>query len=138
MHIAGAPRSMPQNHLQRREIVGLAIIFLWFFIGGIFHFIATDVEMSIVPPFIPYPRAAVLISGVAEWLGAFGVAWRPTRRAAGIGLLALTIAVTPANIYMLQQHAAFAVPLWALWLRLPVQVVLLLLIYRCTVAQRVR
>jgi len=58
--------------------------------------------MSIMPPYIPWPRTAVLVSGVFELLGAFGILYRPTRRAAGIGLLALTIAVTPANIFMAQ------------------------------------
>ncbi len=89
--------------------------------------------MRIVPPYIPWPRAAVIISGVFELLGAAGLLWRPTRRAAGIGLFLLTIAVTPCHIYMLQRPDLFpSIPLWALWLRLPVQVALLALIAWCT------
>ena len=108
---------------------GLAFVFLWFFIGGIAHFVATATEMRIVPPYIPWPRAAVLVSGVFELLGAAGILWRPTRRAAGIGLFALTLAVTPAHLYMLQQPELFpSIPYWALVLRLPVQVALLALI----------
>lgn len=108
---------------------GLAFVFLWFFIGGIAHFVATATEMRIVPPYIPWPRAAVLVSGVFELLGAAGILWRPTRRAAGIGLFALTLAVTPAHFYMLQQPELFpSIPYWALVLRLPVQVALLALI----------
>ncbi len=107
---------------------GLAIVFLWFLIGGIAHFAATQTEMRIVPPFIPWPRAAVLVSGVFELLGAAGLLWRPTRRIAGWGLFALTIAVTPAHIYMLQRPELFDVPYWALVLRLPLQVGLLALI----------
>ena len=119
----------------RWRTVALAIVFLWFAIGGIFHFTATDIQMRIVPPWFPWPRAAVLISGVFEWLGAAGLLWRPARRSAGIGLMLLTIAVTPAHIYMLQRADLFeSIPYWALWARLPLQIALLALIaWSCSV-----
>ena len=107
---------------------GLVLVFLWFMIGGVAHFALTDAEMRIVPPSIPWPRAAVLISGVFELLGAIGVLIPVTRRAAGIGLFLLTIAVTPANVYMLQHAELFSVPRWTLVIRLPFQAVLLALI----------
>ena len=109
--------------------LGLAVVFLWFLIGGIAHFALTETEMRIVPPWIPWPRAAVLVSGVFELLGAAGLLWQPTRRAAGWGLFALTLAVTPAHFYMLQRPELFpSVPYWALLARLPLQVALLALI----------
>jgi uncharacterized membrane protein len=108
--------------------IGLILVFLWFLFGGVAHFSLTDVEMRIVPPAIPWPRAAVLISGVFELLGAVGILIPATRRAAGIGLFLLTIAVTPANIYMLQHAELFNVPRWALVVRLPFQALLLALI----------
>jgi uncharacterized membrane protein len=111
---------------------GLAFVFLWFFVGGIAHFAATALEMTIVPPYIPWPRATVLVTGVLELLGALGLLIRSVRRAAGIGLFLLTLAVTPANIYMLQRSDLFAIPYWALVLRLPVQVALLALIAWCS------
>lgn len=89
--------------------------------------------MRIVPPWVPWPRAMVLISGVLELLGTAGLVWKPTRRAAGLGLIALTLAVTPAHIYMLQRPELFDVPYWALWLRLPIQLGLLWLIHWSTV-----
>lgn len=114
------------------RVVGLSFVFFWFFIGGIIHFVATDVEASIVPPFIPWPVAAVLVSGVFELVGAFGLLIPSVRRAAGVGLFLLTLAVTPAHFYMLQRPELFHVPLWALWLRLPIQVALLGLIHWST------
>jgi uncharacterized membrane protein len=101
---------------------------LWFLIGGVAHFVATEAEVRLVPPYIPWPYAAVWVSGVLELLGAGGLLFAATRRAAGMGLFALTVLVTPVHIYMLQQPELFAVPYWLLVLRLPVQVALLVLI----------
>lgn len=107
---------------------GIAFVFLWFLLGGLAHFLWTDAEMRIVPPALPWPRAVVLISGAFELLGAVGLLWLPTRRVAGIGLLLLTVAVTPAHLYMLQHPERFDVPFLLLVARLPVQALLLLLI----------
>ena len=92
--------------------------------------------MRIVPPWIQWPRAAVLVSGVVELVGAAGLCFRSTRRAAGYLLLALTIAVTPANVWMLQTADAWPVPHWALVVRLPLQVALLALIAWSTARPR--
>jgi uncharacterized membrane protein len=127
-------RPMTAAQLSTAKRIGLGFVFVWFLVGGIAHFAATDTVMRVVPPYIPWPRAAVLSSGVFELLGALGLCWRPTRRAAGVGLFVLTLAVTPAHIYMLQQPELFPVPMWALWLRLPIQVALLWLILWCTAA----
>ena len=123
--------------MTRRKQAGLTIVFLWFFLGGIAHFALTATEMRIVPPWVPWPREAVLVSGVFELLGAAGLLWLPTRRAAGWGLIALTLAVTPAHFYMLQRPELFpSVPYWALVARLPLQVALLALIAWSTARPR--
>ena len=118
---------------RRGRQLALGFVFLWFLIGGIAHFAATETEMRIVPPSLPWPHAVVLVSGALELLGAFGILWPRTRRLAGIGLFALTIAVTPANIYMLQHAELFGIPTWLLVLRLPLQVALLALIAWATI-----
>lgn len=115
--------------ISRGKRIGIAFVFLWFLIGGIAHFAATDLETKIVPPYIPWPRAAVLVSGVFELLGAAGLLWKPSRRAAGFLLFAVTIAVTPVHIDMLAHPDLYPrVPYWALVARLPLQAALLLLI----------
>jgi uncharacterized membrane protein len=82
------------------KYAGLALVSLFFLVGGRAHFTATAFFVSIVPPYVPWPVAAVYVSGVLELIGAVAI-WVPAWRAwAGIGLLALTICVTPANIYM--------------------------------------
>ena len=121
------------GQIDRKQLAGLCFVFVWFFVGGIMHFVATATEARIVPPYIPWPMAAVLVSGVFELLGAFGLIAPITRKTAGIGLFVLTLAVTPAHFYMLQRPDLFpSVPIWALWLRLPIQVALLWLIWWST------
>jgi uncharacterized membrane protein len=112
--------------------IGLGVVFLWFLLGGIAHFALTPLEMAIVPPYIPNPRLTVLVSGVFELLGAAGVLYRRTRSAAGWGLSALTIAVTPANVYMMHHAERFEVPYALLVARLPLQALLLALIWWST------
>jgi uncharacterized membrane protein len=93
---------------------------------GLLHFLAPANFLRIVPPYLPTPLLLVYLSGAAELVGGLGLLLPATRRAAGWGLLALLVAVFPANVYMLQAHGAgLAVPLWALWLRLPLQAVLM-------------
>ena len=110
------------------RLAGCTFVFLWFLIGGVAQFVATEAEVRLVPPYIPWPRAAVWASGVLELLGAVGLLFAATRRAAGMGLFALTVLVTPVHVHMLQRPELFAVPYWLLVLRLPVQVALLALI----------
>ncbi|MEP6943237.1 MAG: hypothetical protein ABI981_09895 [Betaproteobacteria bacterium] len=112
----------------RRKHIGLGAVFLWFLIGGLAHFVATDAEVKVVPSYIPSPREVVWATGALELLGAAGLLRRATRRAAGWGLFVLTLAVTPVHVYMLQQPGLFDIPYWALVLRLPLQAALLALI----------
>jgi uncharacterized membrane protein len=119
----------PRSH--RVDRIALVCVFLWFLLGGIAHFAFTATEMRIVPDWIPWPRATVLVTGVLELAGAAGLLVPRLRRWACWGLIALTLAVTPANVYMLQHAERFAgVPVIALVLRLPLQLLLLWAIWR--------
>jgi len=112
---------------------GLAIVFLWFFGGGIAHFTETDFFVSIVPPWVPYPLEVVYLSGVIEIVLALMILWPAIRPAAGWGLILLTLAVTPANVHMWLNPEQFPdVSETALTVRLVVQVFLLMLIWWST------
>lgn len=92
-----------------------------------------------MPPWVPWPRETVLATGVLEWLGAAGLAWPRSRRLAGWGLAALTVAVTPANVFMLQHAERFpSIPEWLLVARLPLQAVLVALLLWSTAPARRR
>jgi uncharacterized membrane protein len=127
---------MPNIARRKLKAAGLVLVVLWFAIGGVAHFAATRLEMSIVPAYIPWPRAVVWVSGVFELLGAAGLLLQSTRRAAGLGLFVLTLAVTPANVYMLQRPDLFGIPIWLLVLRLFLQAALLVLILWSTTSER--
>ena len=108
-------------------------VFAWFLIGGVMHFAKPNLFVRIVPPIVPYALAAVYVSGAFELLGAIGLWIAQTRSLAGYGLIMLTIAVTPANVFMLQHADSFnEVPYWALVARLPFQLLLIWLIWWCT------
>src|SRR5580658_3526642 len=67
--IPNGASSMTSDRSRALRRAAFVVVFLWFAVGGVAHFAATDSEMSIVPPYIPWPRAAVLASGVFELLG---------------------------------------------------------------------
>ncbi|HLI77896.1 MAG TPA: hypothetical protein VKV02_13200, partial [Acidobacteriaceae bacterium] len=75
--------------------------------------------------YLPAHRELVLVSGVAEVAGGLGVLLPATRRVAAWGIIALLLAVMPANVWMVQHPERWpGIPVWALWVRLPLQGVL--------------
>ena len=121
------------KHYINGLLLARLFVFVWFFIGGVMHFAKPNLFVRIVPPIVPYALAAVFISGAFELLGAIGLWIKQTRNLAGYGLILLTIAVTPANVYMLQHANVFSeVPYWALVARLPLQLLLIWLIWWST------
>lgn len=102
------------------------------FIGaGINHFLNSEFYTAIMPPYIPYHLDMVYLSGILEILGGIGVLVPKTQRWAGYGLIALLLAVFPANIYMAMNTELFknTAPVWALYLRLPLQFILIVWVY---------
>ena len=47
------------DHMAKLRLLGVAFVFLWFMLGGIAHFTSTDFFTAIVPPYVPFPVAAV-------------------------------------------------------------------------------
>ena len=117
-------------HAHASRVVALlrVVLALAFVSAGTLHLLRTDAYARIVPPQLPSPHALVLISGGAEIVGGIGLLIPRVRRLAGWSLIALLIAVFPANVYMATAPERFAdlrVPTWALWARLPLQLVLI-------------
>jgi len=110
--------------LGRRVALGFA--FFVFLVPGVGHFVTPAPFVLIVPPYLPAPELLVAVSGFFEIAGAVGLLIPRLRRAAGSGLIALLIAVYPANIHMLVNEVYLPdMPQerWLLWARMPVQFV---------------
>jgi uncharacterized membrane protein len=107
-----------------RAVVIAGVLFI---AAGAVHFIRPAMYEQIVPPQLGHAGVLVAISGIAEIAGGLGLMIPRTRRAAGLGLIALLVAVWPANIYMAIEADRFAAaaPAWVLWARVPLQVVMI-------------
>jgi uncharacterized membrane protein len=112
--------------------VALAMLFV---AAGSLHFAATDGYERIVPSVLPRARELVWISGVAEMAGGIGLLVPRTRRLAGIALIALLVAIFPANVNMAlnPELSPPQLPHALLWVRLPLQAVLVWWVWRATV-----
>jgi uncharacterized membrane protein len=111
-----------------------SLLAAFFIAGGINHFVIPGAYERIVPPWLKERRRlAVQISGVAELAGGVGVLVPSTRRPAGLGLVALLVAVFPANLYMARAPERFRqIPSWALYARLPLQPLMMWWAWRAT------
>ena len=83
--------------LKRPLLYVMASIYI---IAGITHFIIPEAFAQIVPPMRPYPLSIAYLSGVAEIALGVGLLFSRTRKLAAWGIIALLIAIFPANIYM--------------------------------------
>ncbi len=103
------------------------------------HFVIPKSYAGIIPPWVPFPTAMVYASGVLEILGGLGLLIPSTRRLAGAGLIALLVAVFPANVQMLANAIADrASPAYIalLFLRLPLQPLMGMWVYRVAMRSR--
>lgn len=110
------------------ELVLRVLLAIFMIVAGTLHWVTPDPFVKIVPSFLPYPLALVYISGVFEILGGIGLLVPPVSQAAAWGLIALFIAVFPANINMaVNQIQMDGIPDSDLlrWGRLPFQAVLI-------------
>lgn len=113
--------------------MGVWLMGALYVVAGVMHFVATRAYVSIMPDYLPAHRALVLISGAAEIAGGVGVMAPRTRRMAAWGIVALLVCVMPANVWMVQHPERWpGIPVWLLWLRLPLQAVLVWWAWRYT------
>jgi uncharacterized membrane protein len=121
--------------LKKISLYGMGILYT---LAGILHFINPEFYMKIMPPYLPFHLALVYLSGVAETMLGILLFIPKYKTIAAYGIIALLIAVFPANIYQLtsalEGSVELRVPIWTLFLRLPIQ--FLLMYWAYTVAKQ--
>ncbi len=124
-------RIVPMGKLLRSASPWLMALF--YLAAGANHFVNSTFYLPMMPPFLPAPELLIAISGVAEIALGLGLCWRRSRRLAAYGVIALLVAVFPANVYMLYTGGAgYHFAYWGLVARLPLQLVLIYWAYTQT------
>jgi uncharacterized membrane protein len=119
----------------RAQNIGVVLAAIFYIVAGTMHFIKPDAYLRIMPPYIPWHLVMVRISGGFEILGGLGLTVPRTRRAAAWGLVALLIAVFPANVFMATNPidaGATSIASVLRWGRLPLQLLLVWWLLWCT------
>tara|TARA_B100000959_G_scaffold51890_1_gene53955 strand:- start:10558 stop:10965 length:408 start_codon:yes stop_codon:yes gene_type:complete len=110
---------LPVGWWKKIVLFGLAAFFINV---GVDHFVNPEFYLSIMPPAFPLHAEAVYVSGFFEVMGGVCVLIPRLRVIAGWGLVALLVAVYPANIYMALTPEAFPdIPIQFLYFRLALQ-----------------
>ena len=100
-------------------------------VSGVFHFLKTELYLKIMPPYLPYPRELVYVSGTAAIVLGLMFFWRKTSRIASWGTILFLIAVFPANVHMVLHPESFPeISPWIAWARLPLQGLLIYWAYK--------
>lgn len=107
----------------------LYLMGVFYILAGVMHFAKSDFYMPMMPPYLPAHFALILLSGAAEVLLGAAVLIPAYRHLAAWGIVALLIAVFPANLHIALHNvplggASEGAGLWN-WVRLPVQAVLI-------------
>jgi uncharacterized membrane protein len=112
--------------------VALRMLALFFVVAGLNHFLNPAPYLSMMPSSLPWPRTLNIISGASEIAGGVGILIPATRLPAGWGLLALLVAVFPANLNVaLHGWKGQSIAPWILWARLPFQPLIMAAVYWC-------
>ena len=114
------------------RLLGLVIMAIFYFSAGINHLRNPEFYLKAMPPYLPNHALIVLLSGIAEIVLALTLLIPKTRTWAAWGIILLLIAVFPANIFMATSGKFTNIPETFLWLRLPLQFVLIWWAYRFT------
>ena len=97
----------------------LAVVMI---IAGLAHFGVPKMYEQIVPRVLPMRRAIVYLSGVLEAALGAGLLFPQFQSLCAWGLIALYIAVFPANVSQAMRKIPYGkAPLWLTWARLPLQ-----------------
>ena len=111
----------------------LYLMAILYILAGLNHFRNPGMYIKIIPPVFKNPKVINILSGTAEILLGILLTLSFSIHIAAWGIIALLIAVFPANLYMYQnKKASFGLPKWILFVRLPLQIILIFWAYQYT------
>ena len=108
------------------QLFSLILMGGFYIYAGFSHFRVPKFFLKITPKWVPYPEQVNILVGVIEVALGAGLFFAATRHYAAWGIIALLIAVFPANVYHFQKSLKKKKHVIPTLIRLPVQ---LLLIY---------
>lgn len=104
-----------------------------YLLAGVNHFRNPRLYTKIIPPYFSNPKLLNQISGIAEIVLGIGICIPVLSQKASWGIIALLIAIFPANWYMYKNDAAsLGLSKWIRLLRLPLQLILIFWAYQYT------
>jgi uncharacterized membrane protein len=112
--------------------IALILMALFYMYAGVNHFYKPKFYLRAMPTYIPNHQFMVQFSGIAELILGIGLLIPATRVWSAWGIILLLIAVFPSNIYMLTSGKFSKIPKWFLYIRLPLQFVLIWWAYQYT------
>lgn len=111
-------------------VLGLTSVFLF---TGIGHFVETEALVQMIPSFLPWRTTAVQVSGVVEIVAALALLIPSLRHRVGWFLIWLLLLLLPVNVYAALQRVPMGGHAWGpvyLWIRVPLQLLLMIWTYR--------
>ena len=112
------------------------LIAIFFTVAGANHFISPDFYRPLMPDYLPWHTELIYLSGAAEVAGGLAVLVTKWRWWAGWWLIAVLVAIFPANLHMLVHDVPLGgrhLPSWILWGRLPLQLAMIVWVYASTI-----
>ena len=82
------------------KVLCLFVLSFLYLSVGVKHFTNPNFFLAIMPPYIPYHKFMVYLSGILEIVFALMMVFKKTRFYGCWGIIFLLIAVFPANIYL--------------------------------------
>jgi uncharacterized membrane protein len=131
----GSPPAASRNadSMNTMKSISKYLLALFMVAAGTMHFVNPDFYLQIMPPYLPFHPEAVYLSGFLEAALGLLLLSRRFSRLAAWGIIALLIAIFPANIYVYQHQVVFPAPPIVHFLRLPLQAAFILWAYWHTI-----
>ena len=115
----------------------LWLLAAFFTVAGLNHFLNPTPYLGMMPDYLPWHQELIMASGVAEVIGGLAILVPRLRAPAGWGLIALLVAVFPANLHVaLHGWEGVQIPAWVLWTRLPFQGLFIAWVYWSCLSER--